>query len=794
MSTAKRDHTDMAAVQFADSQQSKKVKTHQNTSSALSTFTAAQLAAISAASKYAGSSVDLATKFREQSKGESATIKFVVRNVSNYDSAEAPSLEKARLTVVPIFDKNFTLPASYKTIKITHEPVAADADPAAEPKTRVCVTFYMHPNKNSRTAYDDEWGAVRTPLKHLALLVGCEQVAHVYATADNTEPAASAFAVGVVQSVHSLFANKQWKEAADAAKRAIAAAKLAAQSNVASPLHLSYDELRASPLLAADLIASVDAEYGADKLPESYEIKMYNGCPVTFKLPKKKCENVSELLNVSFGDIVELEGLNFSAWAWDMSTKSVPMATSSQPPWPKRATLNTFAARAVVYKMNPTTLFHAFNALHDAAPASLAHPVLQTIFPDVYSLRHGQHVSASSNSDNESAAALNSMASVLKVTQSRDNAAFVQRAGLVTKVERFVEDTEERMLTSNRGDVSFIALKSVIEIMTWWPTNNTVQTFSVDESFAYLACLQLRAYEEHIKPWLPIGSIKAWTKLAPSLMRDFVAFYVYSRNVEGAFAFEATRKNEHSFRAAHTTNERRLGDVQTMEVGYVQRIAIDFASQLRKNGVPLSSSEVSSLFAGRQREVPRVKLGDTSVHSSTSSTVVAVNELSDADFAAVLGAPPGTYAFYAVSSSWTPSAKHAAVFAELHSSGAIASGAATLAGNLFARTYTPGDQSTHELVDAAQLEPAQLGEPTYVFAVNQKRDVFEREVAVRKTLCKLLGYDEDDPSVSIDSICTSIADQAASADAFLLPSLQRIVDAEPKSPVSPIDDELDYST
>jgi len=814
----------------------------------VSKFSAAELAAIQAGAKRAKTQEDLRKEVRDQSK-TGISFKAFVLGVQPYDRSAKLSLDTARVTFVPLFPNDFKLPEAYKTMTVEREKIGGSADAAngdaagaaaAEDgqESRIIVVNRVFPNKNSRENYDVKWRAFREPLKHFELLWLVEQARLARATHDAAvatapqsdaakqatanggvttveakvaqaaaaaaaasadtaanDPLVALFSSELHESIDSLFNNKpsQWSQASKVAADALQAAARSANKSHALA-KLPYALLRDRDE-AADYLEAVDYKYGVDALPEFYEVRKRGGLANKSKLPKEKCEKVKECLNCSFGDIVEFQGWNETAYVWGPESRK-PGEVS---PWPRRASINVFALKAKVYRLNPITLFHALEVLQQAAPAALSHPILQTVWNDVFSAAKtagigGSAAGAGSSHHTASAAAaaavqhsegdaLQSMASIVRVTKAMETERFAKRAGIVTEVEDFVETEEEKMLTSyeKSTDTKRLALKLVVNLTTWWPRDAQTQTFSMDDdkTFAARMCVILRAYEEHLTQWLPLRSVAAHVNLTPTLLAKFKAYMIFSRDLDSAFGFDATRTHQHTFHAPRTTNEDRMAEIQSMETGWLKRIAIDPVQCIDSVGVPVSAKEVPWLFNNFKRQV--VRTYDAAEHNMTlSDTVVAMNSLSDQDFEAALSG--GNHRFVAVSAGFVPTDAYTKVFEELHNTGAVNKGDVALASELFAESDEDGDFiEAHPIVRAATLPKIRIGEPCFVFAIFKKKYQHESTTQVLETLCKMLGYDENDKTVSVKSIMADIKAQADLSDSVLLPSLKR-VEAPPAPP------------
>ena len=782
-----------------------------------------QQAIVDAYRKNVKSSVDLTAKFREQGKGEGVTIKFVLREIRSFERGLTPTLSTGRMTFIPIFPQDLSLPESFKSVRVEHEKIGSGGDGGndrsgggsdaveSEIDTRPCLVFVITPNNKSRKEYDEVWGSMRTPIKHFEVLQELQL---------KGSDGAPIFNSTEINGVRSAFAHKSFSASASAARAALA--RVSNPTNKVSPpeARLSYEELRAklkrdaiakkrhelganasaneeatedgaaaaanaeAAAAAHPIIENVDREFGIDKLPENYEIRMRNGLPCYgIKLPKEKCKNVEELLNSCFGDLVTLSGLNFSAYVWEHEPKHKDGITRKKNKegeeitttlWPKRATINTFADSAHVDNCPPATFKMALEAVHQASPAALVHPIVSTVWQDVFSSKQiGKLHSTGASGEME---AFNSMASVLRVTsEPEEERLATQRAGIITEVQEFIEDDTESMLTSSnkKGD-KFMALKVIADMKTWWPLDSQTQAADLDDSksFQYRSALTLRSYQEHLFRWVPMRSVDSWKKVAPSLLANFSAYMIFSRDVDSAWNFEETRSHESSFRAPFTTNAKRLSDVQIMETGYMKRWAIDMGEILSENGVPLSAAGAKWLFEMHSSEVPRCFMGENAV--KTSELAFALNELSESDLNSVLNAAPGTYRFYAVTPGWSVRDEYADLFEQLHECGAVDSGE-NLASALFHRKKAGGDFVTpHPLVEAASLPTIPLSKNTYVFAVNVSKHNFQTKTDVLPAMCKILGYDAHNVKNTVEKMCADIARQAAINDEMILPKLQRI--------------------
>ena len=295
----------------------------------------------------------------------------------------------------------------------------------------------------------------------------------------------------------------------------------------------------------------------------------------------------------------------------------------------------------------------------------------------------------------------------------------------------------------------------------------------MEKSFAYRACVVLRAYEEHVKQFSPVNNVEAHKRLMPTLMSKFKAYLIFSRDLDSAFGYEATREHKDSFRAPFTTNERRLDEVQSMETGWLKRIAVDMVQCVLDVGVPLNAEEVKWMFENRQRQCVRPNW-----HSSNSGgvdltkAVVAVNELCPSDYETLI--KNKNYFFVAVSSGFESGESYEKVFEQLRDV-AKDEPEQSLASALFVEREMEGEYiEPHPLVAAANLPKIKAGDPTYIFAIEKNRYEFACGAQVRTTLCKMIGYDENDLGVTIEKIMADTKAQAERTDAFLLPDLTRI--------------------
>jgi hypothetical protein len=721
-------------------------------------FSAAELAAMSVGRKMAATKSNLTKKFSKQSKGGSFTLKVIMGKVACFDPSEKPTLKKARMTIMPCIADDFVLPNSLKNISVVDEEVPVpdwikdrDGEEASR-KTRKTIRIQVRPNDNSRQVYDVEWGKLRTPIKHLMMLHAAD---------------AARWAPHVA-TVRSLFGARKWQEAAKEASDAV---------NGAAP----YDEARAA-VADEETREAIDKEFGVDRLPEFYEVVLRNGMRTTLKLPKESCENVAELLDTGFSDEVILHDLELTAWCW--GTKS--FKENEPAPWPKRATINTFASKVEVFRLSATALYHVFEKLHEAAPAALAHPIVNTVWQDVFSAQQSGSLAAQTEHGDGDMAAFGNAAHVLRLTSDLEEYRLAkQRAGNVMSMERFVETTEESMLTmfDKAENTKRIALKLICSVLTYFPTDAETTMFDATKSFAFRWAFILRLFKEHLAELFPIESVEAWIKLAPTLLQDLRAYAIVTRFIDGAFQYEETRKHQKSFREPYTTNEQRTEEEQFMEKLYPKRIVLDCADQVRRNGVPVSGREAAWLFDNFKRQVPRAPYANNAFRLC----VVNLNELNDSDFKSVVDAPPGKYEYYAVSADSVLSDAHRECFEKLRDEEAHATGE-PLASALFSRDYRVGRNeegqgeadfyTPHEAVREAGLSNVQLGEPTYVFAIDTTKQQVESGPMVQVGMCKLLGLEPNDPKNTVESICAEVAQQAAIIDANILPSLQRIMGAK----------------
>lgn len=457
--------------------------------------------------------------------------------------------------------------------------------------------------------------------------------------------------------------------------------------------------------------------------------------------------------------------------------------------WPKNASINSYAERVKVDHISPITFKIALEALHQAAPGALAHPVVSTYLQDVHSLKKAGKLQSASNDDS---AALQQMASILRLTsEPEEERLATQKAGTITKLEEFIETKEESMLSStNKAQQKFMALKCIADMTTWWPLAAGQQCASVEDnekSFMYRSTLMIRSFQEHLYRWVPMRNRENWEKLAPFLLANLNAYIIFQRDLKSAAGYELTRSNEDAFRAPWTTNAKRLAEVQILEKGWMKRWAIDTVELLRDNGVPLSVEGVKWLLKTFRGDIPLPETGEIAL--KTSATVFALNELPEADRNAVLSAPPGTYHFYAVTSGFRMNEDYTEVFDELHENGAVKAGE-NLAAAVFHNSKRNGEcpVKPHALVADSSLPTIPMGKTTYIFVVNALKYEHESQDEVRVALCKMLGYDEEDEANTIEGICADVARQAEQDDEALLPKLKSIQAAAVQSAM---DEDLD---
>jgi len=301
-----------------------------------------------------------------------------------------------------------------------------------------------------------------------------------------------------------------------------------------------------------------------------------------------------------------------------------------------------------------------------------------------------------------------------------------------------------------------------------------VQTFDMEKSFAYRSCIILRAYQEHLFPWLPLRNVEAHVNLTPTLLAKFKGYLIFSRDLDSAFGYDATRSHQDTFRAPYTTNEQRMDEVQAIETGWLKRIAIDPMQCVDSVGVPIAAKEVPWIFDTFPRQAVRMHVaGGESGGATLSNPILAMNELSKDDFDSVLKG--GNHRFMVVNSGFVPNDSYTKVFEDLREH---ASNAPALASALFAESEMEGDFiEPHDMVTEANLPKISVGTLMYVFAIHKNKYEYARGPQVLETLCKMLGYDENDSNVTVDSIMADIKAKADFSDSILLPNLARLESA-----------------